>query len=112
MLKIKSLLIAMMAICLTMGFTSCSDDEPDGEVFTYNVNSVSFNMVYVKGGTFWMGATEEQAGDYQSNETPVHRVHLSSYFIGQTEVTQALWLEVMGDNPSRFPDQLPKPDPS
>ena len=53
MMKIKSLLIAMIAICLTMGFTSCSNDEPvdepidepvDGEVFTYNVNSVQFNM--------------------------------------------------------------------
>ena len=44
MMKIKSLLIAMIAICLTMGFTSCSHDEPvdepvDGEVFTYNVMS-------------------------------------------------------------------------
>ena len=29
MMKIKSLLIAMMAICLTMGFTSCSDDKDD-----------------------------------------------------------------------------------
>ena len=113
-MKIKSLLIAMMAICLTMGFTSCSHDEPvdetvDGEVFTYNVNSVQFNMVYVKGGSFWMGATDEQAGDYQSNETPVNRVHLSSYFIGQTEVTQALWLEVMGANPSRFLGHLQRP---
>lgn len=113
-MKIKPLLIAMMAICLTMGFTSCSNDEPvdetvDGEVFTYNVNSVQFNMVYVKGGTFWMGATDEQAGDYQSNETPVNRVHLSSYFIGQTEVTQALWLEVMGANPSRFLGNLQRP---
>ena len=28
-MKIKSLLIAMMAICLTMGFTSCNDDKDD-----------------------------------------------------------------------------------
>ena len=110
MMKIKSLLIAMMAICLTMGFTSCSDDEPvDGDVVTYYVNSVPFNMVYVKGGTFWMGATDEQAEDYQSNETPVNRVHLSSYYIGQTEVTQALWREVMGANPSRFLGNLQRP---
>ena len=114
MMKIKSLLIAMMAICLTMGFTSCSDDEPvdepvDGDVVTYYVNSVPFNMVYVKGGTFWMGATDEQAEDYQSNETPVNRVHLSSYYIGQTEVTQALWHEVMGTNPSKFSGNLQRP---
>ena len=29
MMKIKSLLIAMLAICLTMGFTSCKDDKDD-----------------------------------------------------------------------------------
>ena len=31
MMKIKPLFIAMMAICLTMGFTSCSNDEPVDE---------------------------------------------------------------------------------
>lgn len=81
----------------------------DGDVFTYYVNSVPFNMVYVEGGTFWMGATDEQAGDYQSNETPVNRVHLSSYYIGQTEVTQELWREVMGTNPSNFLGNLQRP---
>ena len=29
MMKIKSLLIAMLAICLTMGITSCKDDKDD-----------------------------------------------------------------------------------
>ena len=81
----------------------------DGDVFTYYVNSVPFNMVYVEGGTFWMGATDEQAGDYNSNETPVNRVHLSSYYIGQTEVTQELWREVMGTNPSNFLGNLQRP---
>lgn len=81
----------------------------DGDVFTYYVNSVPFKMVYVGGGTFWMGATDEQAGEYQSNETPVNRVHLSSYYIGQTEVTQELWREVMGTNPSNFLGNLQRP---
>ena len=81
----------------------------DGDVFTYYVNSVPFNMVYVEGGTFWMGATDEQAGDYDDYETPVNRVHLSSYFIGQTEVTQELWREVMGTNPSKFLGNIKRP---
>ena len=81
----------------------------DGDVVTYYVNSVPFKMVYVQGGTFWMGATDEQAGDYESNETPVNRVHLSSYYIGQTEVTQELWREVMGTNPSNFLGDLQRP---
>ena len=81
----------------------------DGDVVTYYVNSVPFKMVYVQGGSFWMGATDEQAGDYQSNETPVNRVHLSSYYISQTEVTQELWREVMGTNPSYFLGDVQRP---
>ncbi len=81
----------------------------NGDVFTYYVNSVPFNMVYVEGGTFWMGATDEQAGDYDDYETPVNRVHLSSYYIGQTEVTQELWREVMGTNPSKFLGNIKRP---
>ena len=37
-----------------------------------------------------------------------HQVTLSDYYIGQTEVTQALWKAVMGSNPSFFKgDNLP-----
>ena len=69
---------------------------------TYTVNGVSFTMVGVQGGTFTMGATSEQGSDYDSDERPTHEVTLSSYSIGQTEVTQALWVAVMGSNPSYF----------
>ena len=42
------------------------------------------------------------------DESPVHSVTLSSYYMGETEVTQALWKAVMGNNPSRFKgDNLP-----
>ena len=69
---------------------------------TFTVKGVIFNMVAVEGGTFMMGATNEQGSDALSNEKPRHKVTLSSYYIGQTEVTQALWKAVMGNNPSRF----------
>ena len=78
------------------------EEELKPENTTFTVGSVSFTMVYVEGGTFTMGATAEQAGDYQSNEQPAHNVTLSSYYICSTEVTQELWLEVMGSNPSSF----------
>ena len=57
----------------------------------YTVNGVSFNMVKVDGGTYVMG----------KNQRP-HNVTLSSFSIGQTEVTQELWVAVMGKNPSYF----------
>ena len=75
---------------------------------TFTVGGVSFTMVYVPGGTFTMGATSEQGSDAYNDEKPAHSVTLSSYYIGETEVTQALWTAVMGSNPSRFKgDQRP-----
>ena len=72
------------------------------------VNGVSFVMIPVEGGTFVMGGTAEQGSDPIDREKPVHQVTLSSYYIGQTEVTQALWLAVMSDNPCYFAgSQLP-----
>ncbi len=69
---------------------------------TVTVNGVSFKMIHVQGGTFTMGATREQANDATDEEKPAHKVTLSSYYIGETEVTQQLWLAVMGSNPSHF----------
>ncbi len=71
------------------------------------VNGVTFNMIKVDGGTFTMGATSEMTNPFNW-EKPTHQVTLSSYYIGETEVTQALWTAVMGYNPSWFTgDNLP-----
>ena len=59
------------------------------KVFT--VNGVTFKMIRVEGGTFQMGATNEQGSDAGDDEKPVHSVTLSDYMIGETEVTQELW---------------------
>ena len=64
---------------------------------TFTVNGVSFEMVFVAGGTFQMGSYVGK-----DDEKPVHSVTLSDYYIGQTEVTQELWQAVMGSNPSYF----------
>ncbi len=77
-------------------------------VKTFYANGVPFDMVEVRGGTFRMGATSEQGSDAWRGEKPVHSVTLSGYYIGKTEVTQALWKAVMGSNPSKFKgDNLP-----
>ena len=82
------------------GANICFKVEVNSGKFT--VNGVSFEMVRVEGGTFRMGATSEQKDEADSDEKPVHGVTLSSYYIGKTEVTQALWQAVMGSNPSHF----------
>lgn len=60
------------------------------------------NMVRIQGGTFLMGATEEQGSDAPNSEKPVHEVRLSNYAIGRYEVRQSEWKAVMGSNPSRY----------
>ena len=70
--------------------------------YVENTMNINMKMVYVEGGTFTMGATEEQRGDADDDEFPTHRVTLDSYYIGACEVTQAQWRAVMGSNPSYF----------
>ena len=67
---------------------------------TFSVGDVTFKMIAVEGGTFTMGATSEQGSDADDREKPTHSVTLSSYSIGETEVTQALWQTVMGQKPA------------
>ena len=76
----------------------------DGDVQTFEVNGISFDMVLVKAGTFTMGATPEMKEPFDW-EKPAHKVTLTKdYYMGRTEVTQALWQAVMGSNPSHFKD--------
>lgn len=81
------------------GTGSEEDWEPAVSV---SVKGVKVNMVLVEGGTFQMGATREQYGDNDFDEHPVHQVTLSSFYMAETEVTQGLWLAVMGHYPSHF----------
>ena len=64
------------------------------------VKGVTFKMIPVKGGTFTMGSPNTEMGR-GTNEGPQHEVTISrDYYIGETQVTQALWIAVMGVNPS------------
>ena len=85
----------------TNSLSSANNISVSGSVIPITVNGVSFNMIKVDGGTFTMGATSEQKNP-EADEMPAHKVTLSSYYIGETEVTQALWEAVMGNNPSHF----------
>ncbi|MDF7815945.1 formylglycine-generating enzyme family protein [Runella sp. MFBS21] len=64
---------------------------------------MAFTMIYVQGGIFEMGSNDKEAFD---NEKPVHKVQLSSFWMGQFLVTQQLWDVVMSGpdwvNPAYF----------
>lgn len=60
----------------------------------FSVKGVEFNMIFVKGGRFLMRDEKE--------------IELGDYYICETAVTQALWIAVMGNNPSWYEgDELP-----
>ena len=63
-----------------------------------NILNLPFTkMMKIPEGNFIMGSN-----DNFSWEKPEHPVHIPSFYIGQYQVTQALWEKVMGNNPSRF----------
>jgi formylglycine-generating enzyme required for sulfatase activity len=75
---------------------------------------VKLEMVEIAGGEFWMGSTDADAQaafndakrywesakqEWYTAETPRHRVAVSPFFMGKYPVTQAQWMEVMGNLP-------------
>ena len=71
------------------------------------VGGATVRLRYVAPGSFTMGSPVSEEGRFD-NETQ-HEVMLTrGYWLGETEVTQAVWKAVMKGNPSRFKgDDLP-----
>ena len=81
----------------------------DGALLVY-VDSLAFRMLPVEGGSFTMGCTHPKGEKHTyADELPTHKVTVNSFYLGQFEVTQALWVAVMGQNPSKWigNDSLP-----
>lgn len=103
------ILVAVFIVMIVLSLTFCGEGStspfPAVSGRSYTVNGVTFEMIKVEGGSFQMGGSDWDAfGD----EKPVHTEYVFSFQIGKTEVTQALWKAVMGDNPSYFSgDDLP-----
>jgi len=68
------------------------DDRKAGESMTLKINDIEYVFRWCPAGTFMMGDANNQ-----------HRVGLSrGFWLLETEVTQAMWMSVTGDNPSNF----------
>ncbi|MCF0216270.1 MAG: SUMF1/EgtB/PvdO family nonheme iron enzyme [Fibrobacteraceae bacterium] len=67
----------------------------DEKSFTETVNGISFDMVFVKGGSYTRGCNNCASQDKQY-ESPEHLVTVDNYFIAKYEVTNQLWNAVMG----------------
>jgi formylglycine-generating enzyme required for sulfatase activity len=88
----KNTITLLICLCVIM-FVACDNNVEEEQ-------TVEFEMVHVKGGTFRMGLDfgEARIGDI----TPVHYVTLSDFSISNILVTQEKYQAVMGNNPSSF----------
>ncbi len=72
-------------------------------VHGYSQDEMNIQMVFVKGGNFFMGSDDHHfLDDEYNNERPLHRVNVSSYYIGKFEVTLGQWRNVMGIKPPAY----------
>lgn len=73
----------------------------------YRVPSLGLTLMPIRAGLFIMGSSESEAG-HDTDETR-RQVRLTrDFWLGQYEVTQAEWRDVMGTSPSYFTgDRLP-----
>ena len=79
--------------------------QPSGDLMC-TVNGVSFVMKRIEGGTFNMGAyfhlykrdmpNFDSSAD--SDESPVHKVALDTYYLGEMEVTKRLYNAILGSS--------------
>ncbi|MDL2329038.1 formylglycine-generating enzyme family protein [Desulfosarcina sp. OttesenSCG-928-A07] len=68
-----------------------------GKPFTEPTTGMAF--VFVPGGEFSMGDIFDEGAQ---DEKPVHRVTLNDFYMAACPVTQAQWMRLMPENPSRF----------
>ncbi len=105
---------ALPVVVLALVCQAAVAPEPGGaRHLTPMANALGMWFIYIDSAKqspegFWMGSScnERGRGKYEHR----HRVKLTNgYWIGRTEITQAQWKEVMGDNPSFFDadDQVP-----
>ena len=110
---LKKVLLVFISLIFIAG---CDDTEDniivniDTDTREIKVGDVKFRMKYVEAGTFFMGAQSSDSNGinydkYADKYSTVHQVTLTkSYWIGETEVTHALWEAIMGkdNNPSEL----------
>ena len=111
-MKRKVLLILVaLSIASALGLAE-SRDAPLHQIDHLSLGKTRMTLVRIPAGTFSMGTDQIIRADDRWNpcpscpprndvENPAHQVAISKdFWLGQFDVTQAQWQEVMGDNPS------------
>jgi formylglycine-generating enzyme required for sulfatase activity len=71
-------------------------------------NGVNLDMLYIPSGKFNMGSPPEEKRE-ERERPQIYDVSVSAFYMGKYEVTQAQWQAIMGNNPSKFKDNLQNP---
>ena len=92
----KRVVTALSVFCLPMVITLAFACRSTGE----QVKPEIPGMVWIKGGTFMMGAPSDEP--WRERNEYVHEVQVESFYMGTYLVTQEEYEELMGENPSHF----------
>lgn len=79
---------------MVIGLFSRGDEKAANQASKELRSKFSYSMVLIPAGEFQMGTNYIQTDSY-----PIHKVSLSGFYLGKTEVTQAQWRAVMGSDP-------------
>src|SRR5688572_3613497 len=103
-MKVKNIFLSTLCMALVFGLASCSKEQssttgwnyndPDYggfEVAPYEGQQNGPGLVFVEGGTFLMGQTEQDIA-YDYNNIP-RRVTVSSFYMDETEISNLHYLE-------------------
>ncbi len=98
----NTLLLQICLAGLSTGPAHAPEIHAAGDRQSFTVNGVTFTMVYIPAGTYWRGRPADRPESWHG-AAPQHQVRLSNAFwMGETQVTQALWEAIMGHNPAYF----------
>ena len=98
-MKTFSLLIIALLLLQPTSYAAAKDGKPY-VLSQSTITKLIEEMVWVEGGSFIMGSDKTTA---LKREQPQHQVTIDGFYIAKTEVTQALFKELMGWNYSYFP---------
>jgi formylglycine-generating enzyme required for sulfatase activity len=85
--------------------------QEQAQYFTEDLgNGITMDMILIPAGTFFMGSPETEI-DRRKNESPQHKVNVSSFFMGKYPVTQAQWKAIAEQTDLKVKEYL-KPEPS
>lgn len=100
-------LVFLMIVVLCLGGTMNDEDQPGRIKSFLLVEGMAIEMAWIPPGSFMMGSPQEEPG--REDDESLHAVRLTKgFWMGRTEVTQAQWRAVMGNNPSKLQgDRLP-----